>query len=561
MIVSVLGLSALMIQRIQRKADQQAAHVVEARLYADAALRIGMLRIENDPQWRFHFSNGVWETDVPIGNGTYTLEGIDPSDGDLSDRATDPLVLTGHGKKGTAVQKVQITLLPEYRGYSCLESALHSAKDVKLKDATVQCDQTISSDQTVDADSSAVYSDAAAVDEVKGSTYYGATEEGIDPRDFPSVTDAFAYYLANGTYISKDSLPLGFSNVLRNPGIENSLDPWQAWESSPGNPTCDVAVDTADFHAGAASLKVTNRSNYQAGPVQHLEDIILSGVKYECSAWVKMTTSDAKVQFVIDMTSSGGGDQSWSSGDQDIKVNDGWTLIEKELTPTFTGTVSIATLKIQSKIGQPVNDFYVDDLVFNEKGTERTIFQKVLSPNSNPFGAQTNPRGIYVIDLAGAKIFIKNSRIVGTLVLIEPNGASEVGNGGPLTWDPAVAGFPALMVKDADVTINPSTAGLVEYANITNFNPTGTPYEGLGEDSDENDTYASEIKGLIYCNKKIKFFLDPVITGAVLANDNIEINDDLDLTHNPIYFFSPPPGFNGLEEIKILLDSAKRVLD
>ena len=561
LIVSVLGLSALMIQRIQRKGDQQAADVVEARLYADAALRIGMLRIENDPDWRYSFSNGVWEADVTIGGGTYTLEGIDPSDGDISDNATDPLVLIGRGMMGAAVQKVQITLLPEHRGFNCLESAMHSGNDFKLNSATLQCDQTISADHDVDASSSSVYSDAAAVNQVKGSSYYGATEEGIQTRDFPSVTDAFAYYLANGTYISKDSLPLGFSNVLRNPGIENSLDPWQAWESSPGNPTCDVAVDTADFHAGAASLKVTNRSNYQAGPVQHLEDIILSGVKYECSAWVKMTTSDAKVQFVIDMTSSGGGDQSWSSGDQDIKVNDGWTLIEKELTPTFTGTVSIATLKIQSKIGQPVNDFYVDDLVFNEKGTERTIFQKVLSPNSNPFGAQTNPRGIYVIDLAGAKIFIKNSRIVGTLVLIEPNGASEVGNGGPLTWDPAVAGFPALMVKDADVTINPSTAGLVEYANITNFNPTGTPYEGLGEDSDEDDTYASEIKGLIYCNKKIIFFEDPVITGAVIANDNIEINDQLDLTHNPVYFFSPPPGFNGPEEIKILLDSAKRVMD
>jgi len=561
MIVSVLGLSALMIQRIQRKADQQAAHVVEARLYADAALRIGMLRIENDPNWRFHFSNGVWEADVAIGDGTYTLEGIDPSDGDLCDHATDPLVLIGHGMKGTAVQKVQITLLPEHRGYSCLESAMHSGNDFKLNSATLQCDQTISADHDVNASSSSVYSDAAAVSEVKGSTYYGATEEGIEPRDFPSVTDAFDYYLTNGTWIDKDSLPLGFSNVLRNPGIENSLEPWQPWESSPGNPSCDVAVDTGEFHSGAASLKVSNRSSYQAGPLQHLEDIIQSGVTYECTAWVKMTTSNTKVEFVLDVTSSGEGAQSWVSPDQQIKVGDGWTLFAKELTPTFTGTVSAATLRLRSKNGQPVNNFYVDDWIFKEQGNERTIFQKVLSPNSNPFGAQTNPRGIYVIDLAGNKIFIKNSRIVGTLVLINPNGASEIGDGGPLTWEPAVAGFPALMVKDADVTINPSTAGLVEYANNTNFNPTGTPYEGLGEDSDEDDTYASEIKGLIYCNKKIIFYQHPVITGAVLANDNIEINDELDLTHNPIYFFSPPPGFNGPEEIKILLGSAKKKID
>lgn len=561
MIASVLGLSALMIQRIQRKADQQAAHVVEARLYADAALRIGMMRIEDDPNWRYSFSNGVWEADVVIGDGTYTLEGLDPSDGDISDNATDPLVLIGHGKKGTAIQKVQITLLPEHRGYSCLESAMHSAKDVKLNSATVQCDQTISSDQDVDASSSSVYSDAAAVNEVKGSTYYGDKMEGIDARDFPSVTDAFAYYLTNGTWIDKDSLPLGFSNVLRNPGIENSLAPWQPWESSPGNPTCSVAVDTTEFHSGAASLKVTNRDDYLAGPAQHIEDIIQSGVKYECSAWVKMTTSDQKVMFALDVTSSGEGRQRWYSGDKEIKVSDGWTLIEKDLTPTFTGTVSDATVRVQSFKTLTPNNFYVDDIDFREEGNERTIYQKVLSPNSNPFGAQTNARGIYVIDLSGSKIFVKNSRIVGTLVLIEPEIASRIGDGGPLTWEPAVAGFPALMVRDKDITINPSTAGLAEYANNTNFNPTGTPYEGLGEDSDEDDTYASEIKGLIYCNKKVIFYQQPVITGAVLANDNIEINDELDLTHNPIYFFSPPPGFNGPEEIKILLGSAKKKID
>ena len=143
MIASLLGLSALMIQRIQRSADQFGSDIREARLYADAALRIGMLRIENDPDWRYSFANGVWEADIPIGDGTFTLEGIDPSDGDLTDGAEDLLNLIGTGKKGSAVQKVQLTLTPTYRGYSCLESALHSGTDVKFTNATVECDQTI----------------------------------------------------------------------------------------------------------------------------------------------------------------------------------------------------------------------------------------------------------------------------------------------------------------------------------------------------------------------------------------------------------------------------------
>jgi hypothetical protein len=123
-----------------------------------------------------------------------------------------------------------------------------------------------------------------------------------------------------------------------------------------------------------------------------------------------------------------------------------------------------------------------------------------------------------------------------------------------------VAGLPALLATEKDVTIDPSNAGLVESDLQINFNPPGTPHAG-GSDSDLADTYASEIRGLIYATHKIKFNNRPSLTGAAVAGDNIEISGPLDVTYNPSYFHNPPPGFNGPEEIRILLDSAKKPLD
>ena len=558
-IISVLGLSALIIQRVQRRMSQHVADVVEARLYADAGLRMGMLWMEQDPDWRYSFSNGDWATDIPIGNGTYTLQGTDPVDGDLVDAASDPLVLVGTGRKGTAQQKVQITLVPSYRGYGCLESTMHSNGDVKPTGATVHCDQKISANSDVIAVSSAIYSDVAAVDTVSGSTYYGNTDVGIDPLTLPDPNNVFDYYLAHGTWIDRNSLPVGFLNVLKNPGLESVVEPWRPSTDALANPTCTIALDTNQVHGGASSLKVSSRGSYDAGPIQDVVDIVQSGVTYECAVWVRMTTSDIRVHLALGVTSSVEGFQSWTSGEAKIKVADGWTQLASTFTPTFTGTVTVATLKIETKNGDTPNDFYIDDVVFKETGTQRTVYQKVLSPTSNPFGTTTNPQGIYLIDLANSTILIKNSRIVGTLVLIDPKTDSRIGHGGALNWEPAVPGFPALLVNNKDVTINPSNGGLVEYSNNANFNPPGTPYTGFGEDNDQDDTYPSEIKGLIYCNKRILFSGHPTVTGAVVSDANIEIGGELELTHNPTYLFNPPPGFNGPEEIRILLDSARKV--
>jgi hypothetical protein len=133
------------------------------------------------------------------------------------------------------------------------------------------------------------------------------------------------------------------------------------------------------------------------------------------------------------------------------------------------------------------------------------IQKRLISPASNPFGAVTNAKGIYVIDCQGKRLSIKDSRIVGTLVLINPGPGSRIGTPGTgdsasLSWVPAVSNYPCLLVKGDLIISFDSTRILGEWSLGTNFNPPGTPYPyPIGATNATNsDTYPSEIAGLVY---------------------------------------------------------------
>ena len=78
-------------------------------------------------------------------------------------------------------------------------------------------------------------------------------------------------------------------------------------------------------------------------------------------------------------------------------------------------------------------------------GYYRIMSDAVLSPASNPFGAETNANGIYVVDCQGYDLRIENMRISGTLVILNSGLWSEVS--GAVHWKPAQANLPALLAN------------------------------------------------------------------------------------------------------------------
>ena len=251
----------------------------------------------------------------------------------------------------------------------------------------------------------------------------------------------------------------------------------------------------------------------------------------------------------------------WSTAPQ--TAGGKWKRLQGDFTLAWVGTLESAVMYVETDTS--LESFRIDDAVLIELGltSDRRIRHTVLSPSNNPFGTGvTNPQGIYVLDCLGKKVFIEDCRIVGTLVMIDPGSGSAVQ--GSVSWEPAVANYPALLVDD-QIIIGIGTTGLSESSLNENFNPPGTPYPyPLGsENLDVLDAYPSMIKGLVYSATTIVFQNHPIIDGVVVAEEDVLVrSSDLDLRYRSTYVDKPPPGFGGTQPRMVLeTGSWRRIVD
>lgn len=123
-------------------------------------------------------------------------------------------------------------------------------------------------------------------------------------------------------------------------------------------------------------------------------------------------------------------------------------------------------------------------------GTMRNV---VLTPALNPYGAALDPDGIYIIACDGADLVIRDVRIVGTLVVLNPGPGSRIE--GAISITPTSPELPAL-VWDGLLDVDTTSTDLSESTTSTNFNPPGAPFLGA-VDSDARDAYPSMIAGSV----------------------------------------------------------------
>lgn len=216
---------------------------------------------------------------------------------------------------------------------------------------------------------------------------------------------------------------------------------------------------------------------------------------------------------------------------------------------TITGT-STTGITPRQMPGSDVFDYYKDNGTWIDYSSlpSGKIENAVLSPASNPFGMMTNAEGIYVIDCGGQNVEIKNSRIVGTVVLLNPGTNCQVTNS--VRWDAVVANFPALLV-DGNIALRHGSGNLDENTLSTNFNPVGTGYGG-SEDSDTTDTYPSEIRGLVFVNGQLANNSsggNPV--NGVVVCQSMKLWSSCTFTYRSTFLDYPPPGFSSGNPMRI----------
>ncbi len=216
-----------------------------------------------------------------------------------------------------------------------------------------------------------------------------------------------------------------------------------------------------------------------------------------------------------------------------------------------SGSINGSTYNAGQTAGAParqmpdgtVFDYYVSRgtvLDYNSLSSTGTIDRELLSPNSNPFG-DPNPEGIYVIDCGGNDIVIRNSRIVGTLVLLNTGSGSVID--GAIVIEPAFANYPCLLVQGGlivaldSATLNESDFGV-------NFNPPGTPYNGQ-QDSDTSDSYGSAVRGIVCVTGTLAVMkTSNVFVGNVVCDKLIVfLKASAVFTYDSSAYDDPPPGF------------------
>jgi hypothetical protein len=343
-------------------------------------------------------------------------------------------------------------------------------------------------------------------------------------------------------------------NLIRNAGIENGITSAD-WFVGPAGSTADMDQGGGMQHSGSKSMRVKNRSDQYAGPAQPIDSYVKMGQQYYIEAYVYHSTSLLNLgiiglskTFRISLYTKGTSSGSPTINYVDVNATGlQWSKISGNVTaPPWSSNLEYAYVKLACTDANV--DFYLDDVVIRETTSGRIIYQKSLGPGNNPFGGGTNSEGIYKIDCGGQTLIIERSRIVGTLLVINPGPGSCVNNG-PINWSPAVAGYPALLVDadtptSADFSILATNRALSEKENGVSFNPSGVPSSEFGTDNDTNEIYRSQIQGLVAIRHDLSYQNRSLIKGQIIVGNNIaNSSGELEVDYQPDSLLNPPPGF------------------
>ena len=156
----------------------------------------------------------------------------------------------------------------------------------------------------------------------------------------------------------------------------------------------------------------------------------------------------------------------------------------------------------------------------------------LIGAGINPLGI-LNPDGVFVINCANQKIVIRNIRILGTLVLLNPKSDSTVE--GAINWSPARPDYPALVVSGGGIALS-SSANLTEIQRLRDFSLPGEPgFLTL------NDTYPNRIQGAIYVNGNLTLGNLGNVNGSIIATGAVYLKDSCILTLDPGLAADNPP--------------------
>ncbi len=222
---------------------------------------------------------------------------------------------------------------------------------------------------------------------------------------------------------------------------------------------------------------------------------------------------------------------------------------------TITGTFNVPAAQKAMPDPNVISDYISKATVVPFTGD---IDKQVLTPTYNPWGS-TNADGVYFIDTGDTDLVIKDTRILGTLIV-------RLGTKS-LSLDNAVfiqnyrPDYPALIIEgDMEMKHHSFSETLSEAAKSTNYNPPGAPYQGQS-DSDMMDEYPNEVQRLVYVTGLFKLSDTARVNGTIIGEVSVECANKNTIIHNPSLYTIPPEGYTYVAGMKVSPESYKQIVD
>lgn len=219
--VTATGVGLMYATRLQGAADAAIADTAQARLCAEAGVDAVTQYITSNANWRTR-AQGTWLAAAPLGSGTTTVQVTDPFDGNLSDDATQPILITSRGMKGSATHILEVEATPRGAAVSSLSVALatqgqlhvNSGEVLNVGSSTAATNTVLRNEGVIQGSARGATSSGSGTATLGTST--GAASLGMPPANV--ITD----YISHGTAITAPGNTL--HKVLLTPSF-NSLNP------------------------------------------------------------------------------------------------------------------------------------------------------------------------------------------------------------------------------------------------------------------------------------------------------------------------------------------------
>lgn len=336
-----------------------------------------------------------------------------------------------------------------------------------------------------------------------------------------------------------------------------------AWRADVGPYTAISAAALGDASLTLSFLDPVDAklSNSIGDPVELQADATLGGARQVLAARFLPTRENLPV---LSSPLWAGGALQFSGatvfGSVAIGSNTSATATSSAITapvkaPVITGGTYAGGTRVVSAVRLPA-DSVIDSWV--AKAVTMTwpggdMNKLLLGPNYNPVGGGVSADGIYVINCANRKIRIRNCRIVGTLILLDPKSDSIIDKSNSFE---ARCGQPTLLIRGS-MQVSMDSSDLRESQSGVNYNPPSVPSRG-NSNSSTTDSYASQIAGVVYATRDLTLDTATTVDGVVLAAGTITLRDRVTLRWSPVK--DPIDGFDMVQGFAVQPGSVRRVV-